>query len=39
MIISIGCHLTAEHAQMGVRISNVIYLTNLGALNLGGVMT
>ena len=35
MIVSIGCHLPAEHAQMGARISNAIIFNKLGCLELG----
>ena len=35
MIISIGCYLPIEHAQMGTRISNAIILDQLGCLELG----
>ena len=35
MIVSIGCHLPTEHAQMDARISSAIILDELGCLELG----
>ena len=35
MIVSIECHLSIEHVQMGVGIPNAIILDKLGGLELG----
>jgi len=35
MIVSIGCHLPTEHAQMGARISSAIIVDKLECFELG----